>query len=232
MNNSLVSIVLPIYNQADHIAGVVEGYEVALLPLQNRHELILVPNGCRDQSVEVCLELEQRYSSIRVVSSEAGGWGRAVRLGLKQAHGNTLCYTNSARTTAADLLLLVMYSIANPGALVKAHRRSSDSLKRKVGSFLYNLECRILFDLPTWDINATPKVFSRTTYEAVNLTSNGDLIDLEFFIKCKQRNIQVLEVPIYARQRYGGQSTTSWRSALRLYLGAFHMWQQHQEDSE
>jgi len=225
MSASLISIVIPIYNQADHLAIIVQQYEGALARIQNPHELILVPNGCRDQSLDICQELAQQYPSIRVKSSDKSGWGRAVKLGLQEARGDLLCYTNSARTQASDMTLLILYAIAYPEAVIKAHRRSRESWDRKIGSFLYNLECRALFDLPTWDINATPKVFSRDVYQAIQPQSNGDLIDLEFYVRCKQLDIVILEVPIYSRSRHGGKSTTNYRSAMHLYKGAFQMWQ-------
>ncbi len=225
MTDRLISIVLPIYNQADHLTMIVQQYEEALARIHNSHELILVPNGCRDRSFDICQELAQQYPSIRVKHSVRGGWGRAVKIGLQEARGQLLCYTNSARTQASDLTLLILYAIANPGAVIKAHRRSRESWDRKIGSFLYNLECRALFDLPTWDINATPKVFSRDIYYAIQPQSSGDLIDLEFCVKCKQLDIVIIEIPIYSLSRHGGRSTTNYRSAMHLYQGAFQMWQ-------
>lgn len=224
MNYRLVSIVLPVHNQADHIGTIVQEYEAALTNVHYSHEFILVLNACSDNSAQACRALADQHTSVRVEYSDLGGWGRAVKLGLQKARGDLLCYTNSARTSASDLVLLILYAIANPGAIVKAHRRSRESLKRKVGSFLYNLECRWLFDLPTWDINATPKVFSRDIYDAVRPTSDGDLIDLEFYIKCKRLGRVILEVPIYSRHRWSGKSTTNYRSAIRMYWGAFRMW--------
>ena len=188
--------------------------------------MYLVVNGTSDHSQEICQTLVDKYESVHMTYSEQPGWGRAVRLGLQQARGDLLCYTNSARTQASDLTLLILYAIANPGTIVKAHRRSRESWDRRMGSFLYNLECRALFDLPTWDINATPKVFSREVYDNVQPQSNGDLIDLEFYVKCKRLGIVILEVPIYSIQRHGGKSTTNYNSAWRLYQGAFQMWQE------
>jgi len=224
MRDALISIVIPVHNQADHVMSVVEGYEEALARVPNPHELILVVNGCRDNSLDICRVLAEKYGSVRVIHSEKSGWGLAVKLGLRESRGELLCYTNSARTSPSDLLLLTLYAIANPGAVVKAHRRSRETLKRKIGSFLYNLECRGLFDLPTWDINATPKVFSRDIYHAIQLTSDGDLIDLEFYIECKRLGTVILEVPTYSRQRCGGRSTTTFVSAARLYWGALDLW--------
>ena len=110
--------------------------------------------------------------------------------------------------------------------MIKAHRRSRESPERKVGSFLYNLECRALFDLPTWDINATPKVFYRETYNGIQLHENGDLLDLEVYVKCKELGKVILEVPIYSMQRHGGVSSTNYGSAVRMYRGAYEMWKE------
>lgn len=223
-HEQFLSVILPVHNQADHIGGIVSDYCEALTRTRLAYEIILVTNACRDRSPEVCTGLADQFPNVRTVDTKKGGWGLAVKLGLKEARGNILCYTNSARTTAADLQLLVLYAVANPEAVVKSHRISREAFRRKIGSLLYNMECRWLFKLPTWDINATPKVFSRETYEAINPQSDGDLIDLEVFVKCKQLGKIVLEVPIYSLLRHGGRSTTNYRSAARMYFGAYQLW--------
>jgi hypothetical protein len=86
------------------------------------------------------------------------------------------------------------------------------------------MEVRLLFDLPTWDINATPKVFWRDLYTLLTFREDGDLIDLDFYVQCKALNRPILEIPIYSWHRFGGASTTTYRSALRLYLGAYGVW--------
>jgi len=230
--DSLVSIVLPVYNQAEHIAGIVREYEAALTRLHNPHEFILVVNGCRDHSLEVCRALEADIKSVRVIHSERGGWGLAVKLGLQAARGDLLCYANSARTNASDLLLMILYAVANPESVVKAHRRSREDFIRRLGSFLYNVQCRVLFDLPTWDVNGTPKVFSRDIYKTLPLTFDDDLVDLEFFVRCKERGWLVLEVDTYRWQRHSGESTTKYRSALKLYVGAYRWWREVKSSSK
>jgi glycosyltransferase involved in cell wall biosynthesis len=221
----LVSIVLPVHNQADHIEEVVAEYEEALRRGELAYELILVENASSDASLQACNRLSENDPNVRVVHSNKGGWGHAVRLGLDAAQGDILCYANSARTSGSDLLLLVLYGFANPQAVVKPHRRSRDSWSRRIGSLLYNMEGRLLFDLPTWDINATPKVFHRELYSALDLRSDGDLLDLEFYIQCKGLNTPIIEVPIYSWRRFGGASTTTYRSAVVLYAGAYKGWQ-------
>ncbi len=221
MNAKRLSIVLPVYNQADHLRAVIDEYmhELARVPVEK--EIILVPNGCRDLSVAICHQLAARFPPVRVVESANAGWGRAVRVGLDAATGDLLCYTNMARTTAADLALLALYAVAYPEVVVKANRKIRDSWSRRLGSLLYNLECRALFDLSFWDINGTPKIFPRSFSGLLGLSRNDDLIDVEFNGICRRMDYPMVEVPIFSTRRHGGSSTTNYRSAFRLYWGAF-----------
>lgn len=224
MTASLVSVVLPVHNQADHVGPVTREFESQLCRLPLEHEILLVVNQCTDSSLEACRELEKECSAIRVLESDTGGWGRAVLLGLSESRGDLLCYSNLARTRAEDLTLLLLYAIVHPDVVVKANRKIRDSLYRRLGSLLYNLECRALFDLSYWDINGTPKVFPRSLSKLLGLTRTDDLIDVEFNVVCRNEGYPVLEVPILSSVRHGGQSTTSHRSAVKLYWGAFWMW--------
>lgn len=224
MSEPRVSVVLPVYNQADHIGSVIDGYRVTLENANVSFELLPIINGTRkDDSAEICRALSDKHPSIRTFVIDEGGWGRAVRHGIAEARGEILCFTNSARTTSDDLLLLLLYGITHPDVVVKANRRIRESLRRRAGSLLYNLECRALFDLSAWDVNGTPKVFSRRFEPLLHLTRDDDLIDLEFGAICRRENYRIIEVPLFSTTRSGGRSTTNYGSAIKMYLGAWRM---------
>jgi glycosyltransferase involved in cell wall biosynthesis len=214
------SLVLPVYNQADHIGGVVESYLPALRRLGGGIELILVTNACRDASVDVCDALAEEHPEVVTLDLAEGGWGRAVRAGIAAATGDSIGYTNSARTTPEILALCAAYSRAYPQMVIKANRRIRDNWSRRMGSLIYNLECRALFDLATWDINGTPKFFPRDFEGLLALRRDDDLVDAEFVALCKRLDYPMLEVPVLATRRHGGSSTTNYGSALKMYRGA------------
>jgi len=224
MASSLLSIILPVYNQADHVREVVVKYEEALRHVPIARELILVPNGCTDASASICEKLSNEFPTVRAVPSDRRGWGHAVRLGLAESRGDPICYTNLSRTRPEDLTLLLLYAVANPGVVIKANRKIREGALRRLGSLLYNLECRFLFDLSYWDINGTPKVFPRKFDKLLKLSREDDLIDAEFNILCRRENYPVLEVPIFSNRRFGGKSTTNLGSAFRMYWGAYDIW--------
>lgn len=220
---AMVSVVLPVRNQADHLARVVTDYLETLQRLPQPAELLLVVNASTDSSAAVAQGLAGQHPSIRVVTSDRSGWGHAVRLGLRQARGDLLCYTNSARTAPGDLLLVLLYATAYPEVVVKANRRLRDRWWRRLGSLLYNVECRVLFDFPQWDVNGTPKVFPREFAKLLDLSREDDLIDLEFNVICRRQNYPMVEVPILASRRHGGRSSTGIGSAFRMYWGALQL---------
>ena len=220
----LISVVLPVHNQAAHIGAIVESYREVLGQLGHPYEVVLSVNGSRDDSADVCRTLAQANQQIVVISDPRAGWGLAVKAGLRAARGNLLCYTNCARTSAADLRQVLLTGLEHPDAIIKATRRVRDNWKRRLGSALYNAECRVLLGVKTRDVNATPKVFSRSHAALLGLTSDGDMIDAEFLFLCRRDRLPVIEVPIFGNQRQGGSSTTNYRSAVGMYVGAYRLW--------
>jgi glycosyltransferase involved in cell wall biosynthesis len=218
-----ISIVLPVHNQADHIEQLVEAYRRALSALPATCEFVLVPNASRDASRARCEAAAATAGDVLVVPLDERGWGRAVRAGLAAARGDVLCYTNSARTTPEMLSLALMFALAYPDAVVKTNRKTRDSRLRRLGSLLYNLECRALFGLGVWDVNGTPKVFPRAYGDLLELTRDDDLLDIEFLAVCKERGYRVVEIPMLENTRHGGRSTTNLRSAAALYAGAIRL---------
>jgi glycosyltransferase involved in cell wall biosynthesis len=215
-----------VYSQAAHISAIVRSYVAALEDIGRPYELVLAVNGDADQSLAVCQSLGRTFPQVRVIHDPQPAWGRAVKAGLRAARGDLLCYTNAARTSAADLRLLLVEAMAHPGSVVKAIRRVRESWQRRLGSLMYNGECRLLLGLSTWDVNATPKVFSRAHTALLTLRRDDDLLDAEFLFTCAREGYPVLEVPVFVTRRQGGTSTTGYKSAVRMYTGAYQLWRE------
>ena len=86
-----------------------------------------------------------------------------------------------------------------PDVVVKANRKIRDNWRRRLGSLLYNLECRVLFDLPSGTSTARPKVFPRAFGKLLELRRDDDLIDAEFSVICRREGYPMFEVPASSR---------------------------------
>jgi hypothetical protein len=89
---------------------------------------------------------------------------------------------------------------------------------------LYNMEAKLCFRVNCRDVNGTPKVFGRALYESAVLSADGDLLDLELMRHVAARGLLVVEIPVRGFTRHGGKSSTTFRSAGKMYAGAFWMW--------
>ena len=98
-----LSIVMPAYNEADHIDQcVVEWYDgvVARVP---GTELIIVDDCSRDDTGARLQLLAARLPALRVLTTPAnGGHGRALRFGLEHARGEFVFHTDSDRQHTPD----------------------------------------------------------------------------------------------------------------------------------
>jgi glycosyltransferase involved in cell wall biosynthesis len=184
-----VSIILPVYNQGDHIYHVVENFYQSFIQLPIQFELVLVLNGCNDNSLEECEKAAKDLNHITIHTNDIIGWGAAVIKGIEIAKYTNICYTNSANTTSENLIMVINKYFENPDSLVKINRTKRKSI-RKSGSFLYNLEAKILFGIRINDINGTPKIFNKNLLQDVKLKSTGDLLDLEL-IAIMTRQIRI-----------------------------------------
>lgn len=212
------SIILPLYKQVAHAEHLYNTYTAHLDTLTDTWELIFVVNGANDGSVEKLNSINTR-DNVRVCWLEKGGWGRAVKYGLAEGKGKYLCYTNSARTDIEDLILILNYARVNNDNVVKATRIIREKLIRKIGSTLYNFQCRLLYKVPIWDVNGTPKVIPQHIYKELDITSDDDLIDAEVIIKCVRNKVRIIEIPVILTARISGSSTTNFASAYKMYSG-------------
>ena len=90
--NSKISIIIPIYNSEKFLVRCLDSI---LNQLYNDFEVILIDDGSKDHSLEIC----QRYSLLdarfKVYSKENGGVSSARNFGLSKAVGSYIVFIDS-----------------------------------------------------------------------------------------------------------------------------------------
>ena len=207
-------------NQSEHIFRVLMQFAAALERENIRYEILPVINASSDNSMSECLRAQRENAAIRPFEEPGGGFGLAIRRGLREARGEVLCYANSARTSAADLTTSIRFALHNPDYVIKAVRLSYDTVFRRAGSIGFNMLCRSLFNLHCWDMNGTPKVFFRHFDRLMHLTQDDSMVDTEFNAICQLYDYPLIELTLAVTPRHSGRSSTNIRTAISLYSGA------------
>jgi hypothetical protein len=199
----------------------VAAYGAALDTIGQPWEILLVPDAravTRDEVRDVCEQIASADSRVRLCVP-ADGWGAAVVAGLRASEGELLCYTNYERTSAQVLSIVLSFALRNPELVLRANRRTRDTGVHRLGSLLFNLECRAVLGVPAWDINGTPKVFPRAFGKLLELTRTDDLFDAEFSLVCEREGYPVVEIPVDAGLIPGSRTRPDYLAALRMYTG-------------
>lgn len=84
-----LSIVIPAYNEEESIGPTVEAIELALEKIPIAHEVLVVNDNSKDNTLQVLESLSARYTNLRYITNLGpNGFGFAVRKGLENFKGD------------------------------------------------------------------------------------------------------------------------------------------------
>lgn len=112
-----ISVIVPVFNSESHIEACIQG----LLGQQysgGSCEFILVDNNSTDRSVEII----KRYPAIRLLSQPKQGSYAARNLGLSQACGDIIAFTDSDCVPRADWLQQIAHTMGGGVEIVLGRR--------------------------------------------------------------------------------------------------------------
>jgi len=138
----IISIVIPVRDEADSIASVIHSIQAALEGMDDAYEIIAVDDGSVDGSQEIA-----QQAGARVISHATGrGYGAALKTGIRNAQGATIVIIDGDGTYPAELIPelitglesadMVIGARIRAGACVPLLRRPAKWFLTKLASFL------------------------------------------------------------------------------------------------
>ena len=87
-----VSVIIPVYNAEKYIRKTLDSVLAQSYP---DREILLVENGCEDQSSEILLEYAGKHDEIKILNCPDRGAGTARNMGLEQAAGEYILFVDA-----------------------------------------------------------------------------------------------------------------------------------------
>ena len=197
-----LSVVVLGYHNAPALSAFVARLLASVAPVAANFEVVLVVNdfaGSPDPTQRVAAELAAADPRIRVVARvKEGMMGWDLRSGLEEARGEAVAFIDGdGQMPAEDLARAYQRFRQGDVDLVKMVRvQRGDGLWRRTISAIYNLFFRLLFPgLDCADVNAKPKLLSRSALDRLRLTADGWFIDAELMIQARRLGLRVAELP-------------------------------------
>jgi len=202
-----VSLVIPMYNEELNIEHAVAASREALETHAGEWEILIVDDASTDASPRIVARLASAEPRIRVLRHEKNRkLGAALRTGFAAATKDLVFYMDADIPFDPDILGRAIRAMNLTGAdMIAAYRhdRTMEGFKRGVYTLVYNALIGVLFGWPHRDINFSFKLMRRTVLEAIELRSEGSLIDAELVVKAKNRGfiIQQMGIDYFPRTR-------------------------------
>lgn len=112
MKDKLISIVVPVYNAEKWLGYCLNSIMAQTWPW---FEAILVNDGSKDSSLEICNNYAALDDRFRVLNVPNGGVSKARNLGISQAKGNYLVFVDSDDVVAPDMLEVMLEAAERTG---------------------------------------------------------------------------------------------------------------------
>lgn len=138
-----VSVIVPSYNIEDYIAECIESI---IEQSYSDWELILVDDGSKDHTGEICDEYAKKNERIRVIHKENGGLVSARKCGLKEAAGEYIFYVDGDDWITPDALEIVCECAQREAAdiviadYIQVQGDEKKNISQNIGGGLYTKE--------------------------------------------------------------------------------------------
>jgi glycosyltransferase involved in cell wall biosynthesis len=228
-------LLIPAYNEAERIEPVLREYALYFQShYHGRFQMVVVLNGCRDNTLEVVQRVASDFPSISALEfKEPIGKGGALIQGLKLSSlGDLIGYVDAdgaSPPTALHALVrrmneadCVIGSRWIPGAVL----HQAQTRLRRFTSRCFHLWVEALFWMHILDTQCPCKVLRREAVEKIHPTLRiADLsFDVNLIVSLKRAGFRVLEVPTEWTDKVGSKVTSSlFRSSLTMALSVLRI---------
>jgi glycosyltransferase involved in cell wall biosynthesis len=228
-------LLIPAYNEEDRIGPVLREYARCLRErYHGPFEIMVVLNGCRDNTLGVVQEVASENPEIRFLNFPAPiGKGGALIEGLKLAPTADLVgYVDADGATAPDAFLKLVHLAAQADCVIGSRwlpgsvLHQSQTHLRRFASRVFHAIVQLLFRMRLQDTQCPAKVLRRSAVEKVHAALNiADLaFDVNLLYVLKRAGFRILEVPIEWTDKMGSQVTRSlFRSSLVMFLSVVRL---------
>jgi glycosyltransferase involved in cell wall biosynthesis len=217
--SELLSIIVPVYNEAKTIRQVIERLLEISLPVPR--EIVVVNDGSTDGTTEVLNAMSPVPGVLSVVHAQAnGGKGSAVRIGLQRARGSIIAIQDADLELDPVQLAGLVQPILDGEAEVVYGSRFLNG--RPAGPWLSVAANRaltgvtnVLFGARLTDMETCYKIMQTPIARSLKLESNRFDIEPEITAKLLRQHRRIVERPVRfdPRNRASGKKI-GWRDGF------------------
>jgi glycosyltransferase involved in cell wall biosynthesis len=203
---SLLSIIIPVFNEETHIAEVLAKIKAAALPPGIEREILVIDDGSNDRTPQIL----KQFIGDNVVSLHSSvlnfGKGTAIRVGIKKAKGDIILIQDADLEYDPNEYSKLLEPILSGRAKVVYGSRFKGKivgmkLPYRLANWILTFIANFLYRAGITDEATCYKVFSAEVLRDIGLTCKRFEFCPEITAKIAKLGYPIYEVPISYRSR-------------------------------
>jgi glycosyltransferase involved in cell wall biosynthesis len=222
-----VSFLIPAYNEATTILGVLEGVEALGIDA----ELIVVDDGSTDETAALVEKFAADRPHVQLLRQPHGGKGTAVRHAIARITKEIAVIQDAdGEYDPADVERLIEPIERGVADVVYGSRLSGGAPQRAylfwhlAGNRFLSLLTGVLFNTTLSDMETGYKAFRSDVLRSLDLTHDDFAIEPEITGEVCRRKLRIYEIPIaYYGRTYAEGKNITWRDGFKAIRVLFEV---------
>lgn len=220
-----VSVVIPAHNESLILGETVSNLRNILVQNFEEYEIVLVENGSKDDTKNICESLAKADSRVTTLSLPVGDYGLALRHGIAaSAYDKIIVF--DADLYSGDFVkdALRILALEQDTAVIVASKRNKESVDtrsgyRKLGTLTLNTVMRLVFGLKVSDTHGMKFVDrSLLREELAHTYETGSLYDTALILRAERNGKKVKEVACTIKEMRPPRTKYAYRALQTIYL--------------
>jgi glycosyltransferase involved in cell wall biosynthesis len=166
-----LTVIVPVYNEAENLAPLLEKLEADLRPLGLRYEVLVVDDGSSDGTVERLRELKPRHRALRGISFRRNyGKSAALSVGFREARGRSIVTMDGDLQDDSAEIGPLLRKLDEGYDLVSGWKQDrQDPISKTIPSKIFNGVTSSMTGVALHDMNCGLKIYRAETAKSVRL---------------------------------------------------------------
>lgn len=223
MTNSLVSIILPAYNEKENVVPLSKAIHDILIDYQ--HEVIVVDDNSPDGTYPALVELNHSWLN-PILRTEDRGFAKSIRCGIENAKGDIIIVMDSDFNHQPKYLPFMLESLKHYDCISASrflYGGKMDKRSRHYLSWLFNIFVRIatrgkITDSLYGYFAIRRKILEDLKFDEI-FYGYGEYC-IRLFYHFQKKKLTVLQFPAVNGERQNGEGNSKFLNVFRKYFAA------------